>query len=87
MQKRCGWPVKLARSFGIELQGYEDVDSHLYKPSKTLSGYINWTFYASFSAVFLSFLAQFIGFCLLFAGLIALAGEVQPDCIVVSGDE
>lgn len=63
----------------------EDVDSHLYRPSKPLLEYINWTFYASFGAVFLSFLFIFIVLCLLFAGLFAAAGHVNPECIVVSG--
>lgn len=65
----------------------EDVDSHLYKPSKPLAAYLNWTFHASFTAVFISFLAIFIVLCLLFAGFLAIAGEIEPDCIVVSGDE
>ena len=78
---------KFCRSFGIELGKHEDVDSHLYKPSKGLATYLNWTFYASFSAVFFSFLVIFIVLCLIFAGLYALVGEIQPDCIVVSGSE
>ena len=60
---------KFCRSFGIELGKHEDVDSHLYKPSKGLATYLNWTFYASFSAVFFSFLVIFIVLCLIFAGL------------------
>mmetsp|Transcript_7881 Transcript_7881/g.17750 ORF Transcript_7881/g.17750 Transcript_7881/m.17750 type:complete len:592 (+) Transcript_7881:47-1822(+) len=88
MHKRNdSWFNRLCRSFGIELSGHENVDSHLYKPSKPLSGYINWTFYASFTAVFISFLVIFIVLSLFFAGFIALAGAIQPDCIVVSGND
>mmetsp|Transcript_29439 Transcript_29439/g.62539 ORF Transcript_29439/g.62539 Transcript_29439/m.62539 type:complete len:553 (-) Transcript_29439:137-1795(-) len=82
---RSTWMGRFCRSFGIKLMEHEDVDSHLYRPSKSLAGYITWTFYASFSAVFLSFLVIFIVFSLVFAGFYALAGEFVPECIVVSG--
>jgi len=78
------WASRFVGSFGIELN-LNDVDTHLYKPSKPLAYYINWTFYASFTAVFFSFLVIFFLFCLLFAGFFALAGHMYPDCIVVSG--
>jgi len=87
-KKRVTWCSGLLHSFGIELDSmHEDVDSHLYKPSKPLSAYLNWTFYASFTAVFLSFLIIFIVLCLLFAAFLLLAGNIQPDCIVVSGSD
>ena len=78
-KKRVTWCSRLLHSFGIELNSmHEDVDSHLYKPSKPLSAYLNWTFYASFTAVFLSFLIIFIVLCLLFATFLLVAGNVQP---------
>mmetsp|Transcript_35434 Transcript_35434/g.60199 ORF Transcript_35434/g.60199 Transcript_35434/m.60199 type:complete len:565 (-) Transcript_35434:225-1919(-) len=80
------WFVRFFHSFGIDLSGQEDVDSYRYKPSKSLFGYITWTFYASFSAVFISFLILFVVLCLLYAGLFALSGEFHPECIVVSGE-
>ena len=65
----------------------EDVDAHLYRPSKYLYKYLNWTFHASFSAVFLSFLVIFISLCLIFAGLYELVGNWKPNCIIVSGED
>mmetsp|Transcript_8269 Transcript_8269/g.15478 ORF Transcript_8269/g.15478 Transcript_8269/m.15478 type:complete len:546 (-) Transcript_8269:135-1772(-) len=79
------WASRLCASFGIELN-LNNVDTHLYRPSKPLAVYINWTFYASFTAVFFSFLVIFFVLCLLFAGFLALAGHFHPDCMVVSGD-
>jgi len=86
-QRHQTYIYRLCRSFGVELSRLEDVDSHLYKPSKFLSSYLNWTFHANFPAVFFSFLAIFIVLCLLFAGLLLAAGEMHPDCIVVSGKD
>ncbi|KAL7540313.1 hypothetical protein ACHAXR_010015, partial [Thalassiosira sp. AJA248-18] len=88
MHKPAGnWIRGCLLSFGIELKRHhEDVESYLYKPSKPLLMYINWTFYASFTAVFLSFLGIFIVLCLVFAGLFAWAGENYSECIVVSGE-
>ena len=79
----------LLHSFGIDVRGHmatEDVDSYLYRPSKPLMDYINWTFYASFGAVFISFLGIFVVLCLVFAGLFVAAGSIHPECIVVSGE-
>lgn len=84
--QNLSWVHRFCKSFGVELTKNPDVDSHLYKPSKPLARYINWTFYASFFPVFLSFLGIFVVLSLLFAVLFLVAGEIQPDCIVVSGN-
>jgi len=49
--------------------------------------YINWTFQASFSTVFLSFLATFILWVLVFAAILKWSGETHPGCIIVGGEE
>jgi len=84
---KYGCCARFFRSFGIELGKNEDVDAHLYRPSKYLYKYLNWTFHASFSAVFLSFLVIFIILCLIFAGLYELVGNWKPNCIIVSGED
>lgn len=63
-----------------------NVDQHLYKPSSFMFHYINWTFRASFTAVFMSFLVIFYAINLFFAWLLLEAGINQPECIIVSGD-
>lgn len=63
-----------------------NVDQHLYKPSSFMFHYINWTFRASFTAVFMSFLVIFYVINLFFAWLLYEAGMNQPECIIVSGD-
>ncbi|KAL7545275.1 hypothetical protein ACHAWF_008623 [Thalassiosira exigua] len=81
------WTRALCRSLGLEEPGNKnDVDSHLYNPSKMMSSYIRWTFQASFLSVFFSFLFVFLILCLIFAGLLLLGGNAVPECIIVSGD-
>jgi hypothetical protein len=55
-----------------------------YKPQKFVYKYLCWTFYSSFLAVFVSFLAIFLLLCLVFAGFLFLAGNSAPECIQVS---
>lgn len=62
-----------------------DVENNHYRPSSWLFRYINWTFYASFLAVFTSFTIWFMSFCLFFGILLKWAGDKNPECIVVSG--
>ena len=61
-------------------------DSHLYRPSMLLFKYINWTFHGTFTEVFMTFLAIYMGIMLLFAYFLLLAGNAQPACIVTSGE-
>ncbi|KAL3807295.1 hypothetical protein ACHAXA_002802, partial [Cyclostephanos tholiformis] len=63
-----------------------DVDVNVYRPSQVLFRYIHWTFAASFTSVFLSFLIIFFSFCLLFGGLLMIAGDAEPNCIMMAGE-
>ena len=63
-----------------------NVDSNVYKPGKHLYGYIHWTFTASFTSVFLSFLLIFSAFNVAFGGLLMLAGNREPNCIMMAGE-
>ena len=44
------------------------------------------TFTASFTAVFLTFLFFFCAVCLIFGGVLLVAGRAEPNCIVASGE-
>lgn len=84
------YPIAVvARCLGLNLgrRLQQNVDSHLYKPSKLLYRYISWTFYSSFLNVFFSFLFIFVVMCLIFGGFLLDAGNKAPECIVVSGEE
>lgn len=63
-----------------------EVDNNVYRPSTLLYRYIDWTFSASFTSVFVTFLFAYIVLCLIFGGLLQVAGEHQPNCIVASGE-
>lgn len=63
-----------------------DVEDGSYNPHKIYTHYVNWTFNANFSVLFLSFLAIFMFSMFIFAVLLKLAGEAQPKCIAVGGE-
>ncbi|KAL7512346.1 hypothetical protein ACHAXN_009417, partial [Cyclotella atomus] len=63
-----------------------DVDAHLYRPSNYLYVYIDWTFTASFTAVFFTFLIYYFIITLTFGILLMAAGNNQPECITSGGD-
>ncbi|KAL3775946.1 hypothetical protein ACHAW5_000895 [Stephanodiscus triporus] len=63
-----------------------EVDVNVYKPSHFLYRYISWTFAASFTSVFLSFLFIFSVFNLIFGCLLMLAGDAEPYCIMMAGE-
>eukprot|EP00584_Thalassiosira_punctigera_P007346 CAMPEP_0172539204 /NCGR_PEP_ID=MMETSP1067-20121228/10462_1 /TAXON_ID=265564 ORGANISM="Thalassiosira punctigera, Strain Tpunct2005C2" /NCGR_SAMPLE_ID=MMETSP1067 /ASSEMBLY_ACC=CAM_ASM_000444 /LENGTH=669 /DNA_ID=CAMNT_0013324853 /DNA_START=106 /DNA_END=2115 /DNA_ORIENTATION=+ len=62
-----------------------EVDNNVYRPSASLYRYIDWTFTASFTNVFISFLIFYFVLCLVFGGLLMAAGQAEPNCIVASG--
>ena len=64
-----------------------EVDNNVYRPSTYLYRYIDWTFTASFTAVFMTFLFFYLVLCLAFGGLLLLAGEYEPNCIVASSEK
>lgn len=64
---------------------HQEVDSNVYRPSTSLYRYIDWTFTASFTAVFMTFVVSYFSFCLAFGGLLMVAGMAEPNCIVTSG--
>jgi hypothetical protein len=63
-----------------------DVDVNVYKPSQLLYSYIHWTFAASFTSVFLSFLFIYSAFNIVFGGLLMIAGDAEPNCIMMAGE-
>jgi hypothetical protein len=63
-----------------------DVDSHLYRPSNLLYRYIDWTFHASFTGVFFTFLVYYFVITIIFALLLLAAGTHQPECITSGGE-
>jgi hypothetical protein len=63
-----------------------EVDANVYKPSQFLYRYIHWTFAASFTSVFLSFLFIYFSFTLTFGGLLMIAGDAEPNCIMMAGE-
>jgi hypothetical protein len=63
-----------------------EVDINVYKPSQFLYCYIHWTFAASFFSVFLSFLFIYSVFNIVFGGLLMIAGDAEPNCIMMAGD-
>jgi hypothetical protein len=71
---------------GVDDPTKHNVDSNVYKPGKHLYGYIHWTFTASFTSVFLSFLLIFSAFNITFGGLLMLAGNAEPNCIMMAGE-
>lgn len=62
-----------------------NVDEHIYAPNTLFCHYINWTFRAGFTMVFMSFLCIFTLLTFSFGGFLELAGKAQPGCITVSG--
>ena len=64
----------------------DNVDINVYKPSQFLYRYIHWTFAASFTSVFLSFLFIYFSFALIFGGLLMIAGDAEPNCIMMAGE-
>ena len=62
-----------------------EVDNNVYRPSTLLFTYIEWTFTASFTSVFLTFLFIYSALCLIFGGFLLVAGNAEPNCIVTSG--
>ena len=85
----CTYPITVfSHMLGLELGKdlQEDVEGHLYRPSKTLYRYISWTFYSNFLEVFFSFLVIFIVLCVIFALFLFSAGNKNPECIVISGE-
>jgi len=62
------------------------VDTHFYRPAALLYYYIDWTFGVGFTSVFLTFLIIYLVLCLLFGGLLLVAGNAEPHCIVASGE-
>ena len=64
----------------------DNVDINVYKPSQFLYRYIHWTFAASFPSVFLSFLFIYFSFALIFGGLLMIAGDAEPNCIMMAGE-
>mmetsp|Transcript_557 Transcript_557/g.1715 ORF Transcript_557/g.1715 Transcript_557/m.1715 type:complete len:231 (+) Transcript_557:172-864(+) len=65
----------------------DDVDEYSYRPSKLFTIYINWTFRRGFMVVFTSFLFIFFVINVVFALLMWWAGNMNPQCIVVSGED
>jgi hypothetical protein len=65
---------------------HRDVDSHLYRPSNLLYRYIDWTFHASFTGVFFTFLVCYFVITITFALLLLAAGTLQPECITSGGE-
>ena len=71
----------------LNLIGHEnDTDNNVYNPGKILYRYIDWTFYAGFTSVFVTFLLIYFIFCVFFGLVLLLAGNAEPECIVASGD-
>ena len=66
-------PTFLERLKGLNQEDF------LYSPSTLFCQYINWTFKASFSTVFLSFLALFMFLIFIFGVLMMWVGESQPS--------
>lgn len=62
-------------------------DDFSYTPNTYIVKYVNWSYKAGFFIVFLSFLALFIFIIFVFGLLLKWAGEAQPHCIVVAGDQ
>ncbi|KAL7533966.1 hypothetical protein ACHAXR_005553 [Thalassiosira sp. AJA248-18] len=62
-----------------------EVDNNVYRPSTLLYRYIDWTFTASFTGVFMTFMFIYCVLCLVFGGLLLVAGNAEPNCIVASG--
>ena len=63
-----------------------EVDNNVYRPSTILYQYIDWTFTGSFTAVFMTFLLAYCAICVVFGGLLLVAGTYEPTCIVASGE-
>jgi hypothetical protein len=70
----------------FNLTNHHDVDTHLYRPSNFLYLYIDWTFTASFTAVFLTFLVYYFLITLFFGLILMVVGTSQPECITTGGD-
>ena len=64
----------------------DDADNNVYNPGTYLYRYIDWTFYAGFMSVFVTFLFIYFFFCVLFGLFLMLAGDAEPECITASGD-
>jgi len=64
----------------------DDTDNNVYNPGTYLYRYIDWTFYAGFMSVFVTFLFIYFFFCVLFGFFLMLAGNAEPECITASGD-
>eukprot|EP00579_Thalassiosira_antarctica_P008051 CAMPEP_0201888576 /NCGR_PEP_ID=MMETSP0902-20130614/27981_1 /ASSEMBLY_ACC=CAM_ASM_000551 /TAXON_ID=420261 /ORGANISM="Thalassiosira antarctica, Strain CCMP982" /LENGTH=666 /DNA_ID=CAMNT_0048418869 /DNA_START=169 /DNA_END=2169 /DNA_ORIENTATION=+ len=64
---------------------HNEVDNDVYRPSTFLYRYIDWTFTAGFTSVFVSFLFIYFVICIVFGGLLLVAGNAEPNCIVASG--
>jgi len=69
----------------IDYCRHGNVDNNVYRPSTSLYRYIDWTFTAGFTSVFMSFLVIYLLLCLAFGGLLLVAGNAEPNCIVATG--
>mmetsp|Transcript_5981 Transcript_5981/g.8706 ORF Transcript_5981/g.8706 Transcript_5981/m.8706 type:complete len:489 (-) Transcript_5981:2049-3515(-) len=56
-----------------------------FEPSKIFLSYINWTFRAGFTMVFISFLFVFMVLIFAFGLFLKWAGDMNPECIIVGG--
>jgi len=63
-----------------------DTDNNVYNPGTYLYRYIDWTFYAGFMSVFMTFLLIYFIFCVFFGLVLLLAGNAEPECIVASSE-
>jgi len=62
-------------------------DEYSYSPNQIIVGYINWTFTTTFPTVLFSFILVFLIMCLIFALFIKIAGDANPECIILAGEQ
>jgi len=61
-------------------------DEYSYSPNQLIVTYINWTFASTFPTVLFSFILVFLIMCLIFALFIKIAGDANPECIILAGE-
>jgi len=62
-------------------------DEYSYSPNELIVTYINWTFASTFPRVLFCFMVLYFIICLIFALFIKIAGNAEPECIVLDDEK
>jgi len=61
-------------------------DEYSYYPNQWVLSYINWTFRCNLTVIIISFTFGYFIMCVLFAVLLKIAGDANPECVIIGGE-